>query len=80
MTFLSSPIADAVQYISGRAVPETPWEILRTSVTALEDEFIKQYSAKVGRPPEMQSIAGAAVASNTGPYIIGVIIRGNARR
>lgn len=73
-------IADAVQYISGRAVPETPWEILRTSVTALEDEFIKQYSAKVGRPPEMQSIAGAAVASNTGPYIIGVIIRGNARR
>lgn len=73
-------ITDAVQYISGRAVPETPWEILRTSVTALEDEFIKQYSAKVGRPPEMQSIAGAAVASNTGPYIIGVIIRGNARR
>ena len=45
-----------------------------------QDEFIKQYSAKVGRPPEMQSIAGAAVASNTGPYIIGVIIRGNARR
>ena len=73
-------ITDAVQYISGRAIPETPWEILRTSVTALEDDFIKQYSAKVGRPPEMQSIAGAAVASNTGPYIIGVIIRGNARR
>lgn len=73
-------IADAVQYIANRAIPETPWEILRTSVTSLEDDFIKQYSAKVGRPPEMQSIAGAAVASNTGPYIIGVIIRGNARR
>ena len=72
-------IADAVEYISQRAIPETPWEILRTSVTELEDEFIKQYTAKVGRPPEMQSIAGAAVASNTGPYIIGVIIRGNKR-
>lgn len=73
-------ITDAVEYISARAIPETPWEILRTTHTDLEEEFIKQYSAKVGRPPEMQSYAGAAVASNAGPHMIGIIIRGEARR
>lgn len=73
-------IADAVEYISSRAIPETPWEILRTTMTTLEDAFIEQYSAKVGRPPEMQSYSGAAVASNAGTQMIGVIIRGTARR
>lgn len=73
-------ITDAVNYIASRAVPETPWEILRTTMTELEESFIKQYGEKVGRPPETQSYSGAAVASNAGSQMIGVIIRGKARR
>lgn len=73
-------IADAVNYICSKSVPETPWTLLRTTMTDLEDEFIKQYTEKTGRPPEMQSYAGAAVAANAGPQMIGVIIRGQARR
>ena len=73
-------ITDAVEYISKRATPGTPWEILRTTMTDQENEFIRLYSQKVGRPPEMESYSGAAVASNAGPQMIGIIIRGNARR
>lgn len=73
-------ISDAVEYISSRAIPETPWQVLRTCMPEQEDEFIRQYTAKTGRAPAMISTAGAAVASNTGPYVIGIVIRGEARR
>lgn len=73
-------IADAVDYIASRAKPGTPWQFLRTTETENEDEFIKQYTAKVGYPPAMISYAGAAVSSNTGPHTLGIVIRGEARR
>ena len=73
-------VADAVEYIASRAKPGTPWQFLRTTEKDIEDEFIKQYTAKVGQPPAMVSYAGAAVASNTGPHTLGIVVRGEARR
>ncbi len=73
-------IKDAVEYISSMAVPETPWQILRSTMGPLEEEFIRLYSEKTGSGPVMESYCGAAVATNTGPHMIGIVIRGKARR
>lgn len=73
-------IDDAVEYISKRAVPETPWMILRTTAEELEDTFIKNYEKKVGSAPAMVSYSGGAVSSNAGTKMIGVVIKGQKRR
>ncbi|MCH5325554.1 MAG: DegV family protein [Eubacterium sp.] len=73
-------IRDAAQYVAQQATPETPWQILRADEKELTDEFIKIYSDLVGSKPVMDSYCGAAVATNTGPHMIGIVIRGKARR
>lgn len=75
-----SAITEAVEYISQRAVPETPWQILRTTVPELEDTFIKQYEKKVGSAPSMISYSGGAVSANAGTKMIGVVIKGRKRK
>ncbi len=73
-------IEEAVEYIAGRAKPGTPWHVLRGVEAEYDEMFIKQYTEKVGSPLTMDGYAGAAVASNTGPHMLGVVIRGEARR
>lgn len=73
-------VKDAAEYISKLAVPETPWQILRSTMGEMEEEFIRIYSGMVGSKPVMESYCGAAVATNTGPHMIGIVIRGKARR
>lgn len=73
-------IEDAVKHIAGRAVPETPWMLLRTTVTENENAFIKAYGKKVGQPPSMESYSGGAVTSNAGTKFIGIVVRGEPRR
>lgn len=73
-------VADAVEYISRRMTPETPWELLRTTVTPHENEFIRQFTKKTGKPPAMVTQCGYVVACNAGPQFFGVVIKGAARR
>ncbi len=73
-------VADAVEYISKRVTPETPWQVLRTTVKSYEDDFIEQFTKKTGREPSMVTQCGYVVACNAGPQFFGVIVRGNPRR
>lgn len=73
-------VIDAVNYISSRAVPETPWQLLRTTVPELEDSFIKNYTKKIGIENSLVSYCGCVVAANAGPKFIGVLIKGQPRR
>ncbi len=73
-------VADAVSYIASRAVPETPWQLLRTVVPELENSFIKNYSKKTGTEPALISQCGCVVAANAGTRFIGVLIKGQPRR
>ena len=73
-------VADAVNYISGRMIPETPWQVLTSTVSENEDAFIKQYTKKVGSEPSMTECTGGVVASNAGYAFIGVLIKGQPRR
>lgn len=73
-------VSDAVEYIATRAIPETQWQILRTTVTEQEEDFIKQFTKKMGREPAMVEYSGGVVSSNAGPQMFGVIIKGQPRR
>ncbi|MBO5908411.1 MAG: DegV family EDD domain-containing protein, partial [Clostridia bacterium] len=73
-------IEECVEYVAQRAKPGTPWHVLRGVEAELDEEFIKLYSQKSGTKPVMTGYAGAAVASNTGPHMLGIVIRGEARR
>lgn len=73
-------INDALEYAKKRMIPETPWLILRSTCTELEDYLISQFTEKTGSPPAMDSVSGAAVASNAGMRFIGLIVRGNPRK
>ena len=73
-------VADAVNYISGRMIPETPWQVLTSTVPENEEAFIRQFSKKVGSEPTMTETVGGVVASNAGYAFIGVLLKGNPRR
>ena len=70
----------AVEIMSERMTPGTPWLILRSTNTDAEDNMIEQMTKKTGKPPAMESYSGAAVGSNAGTKFLGVIIRGKARK
>lgn len=75
----NAAIEDAVKYIGARAVPETPWQLLRTTVPELEERFISGYSKKVGSSPSMDSYCGCVVGANAGTKFIGVLVKGAKR-
>lgn len=69
----------AVETISARMIPETPWCVVTTTRPECEKEFIDKMTKKVGYPPEMVLPCGAVVSCNAGPDMIGVLIRGAER-
>ena len=73
-------VLDAVQYISERMIPETPWHLLTTTAPEMEELFRKTMAKKVGYDLTMQEECGGVVACNAGPCFIGVITKGKARR
>jgi DegV family protein with EDD domain len=75
-----SAVDAAVQIMTERMTPGTPWCILRTTVLEAEDYMIELMTKKTGKPPAMESYVGSAVGSNAGTKAIGVIIRGKPRR
>lgn len=66
----------AVETISSRMIPETPYCICTTSRPELEKEFIDKMTKKVGYPPAMISKIGVVVACNAGPDFVAAVIKG----
>jgi DegV family protein with EDD domain len=73
-------ITDAINLIAERAAPETPWQLLRTTVTEKEDLFLNGFKKRMGCPAAMISQCGCVVGANAGTKFIGVIIKGKKRR
>ena len=73
-------IADAVEYLSARAIPKTPFVIGRSLSTEQEDEFIAKYTEKTGSQLGMIESVGCVVAANAGSNFIGIFIKGQKRR
>lgn len=73
-------VTAAVEYISDRMIPETPWHILTTTNPEMEELFRKGMDKKVGYDLTMSETCGGVVACNAGTNFIGVIVKGKARR
>lgn len=69
----------AVETLSARMIPETPWCVITTTRPDCEKEFIDKMTKKLGYGPAMVEKCGAAVSCNAGPEFIGVLIRGPER-
>lgn len=69
----------AVETISQRMIPKTPYCVVTTSCPEQEKEFIDKMTKKVGYPPEMVEKCGVVVSCNAGPEFIGVLTRGQER-
>ncbi len=69
-------IEAAVETISSRMIPKTPYSIITTTRPELEKELIEKMTKKVGYAPAMVEKCGVVVSCNAGPEFIGVIIRG----
>ena len=69
----------AVETISQRMIPKTPYCVVTTTCPEQEKEFIDKMTKKVGYPPEMVEKCGVVVSCNAGPEFIGVLSRGQER-
>lgn len=69
----------AVEAISARMIPETPWCVVTTTRSDCEKEFIDKMTKKLGYGPELVEKCGVVVSCNAGPEFIGVLIRGQER-
>ncbi len=72
-------ISDAVNIISKRAVPKTPFVITRSLIPEYEDEFIDAYSEETGSELAMNEQVGCVVSANAGTEFIGIFIKGQRR-
>lgn len=72
-------IEAAVETISSRMIPKTPYSVITTTRPDLEKEFIDKMTKKVGYAPALVEKCGVVVSCNAGPEFIGVIIRGQER-
>lgn len=69
----------AVETISSKIIPETPWCVVTTTHPDLEKEFIDKMTKKLGYGPAMVEQCGVVVSCNAGPDFIGVLTRGQER-
>ena len=69
----------AVETISSRMIPETPWCVVTTTRSDCEKEFIDKMTKKLGYGPAMVEKCGVVVSCNAGPEFIGVLTRGQER-
>ncbi len=72
-------IDSAIEHITARMIPETPWQIITTTRPELEKEFIDKMTKKLGYGPSLIEACGAVVSCNAGPDMIGVLVRGPER-
>lgn len=69
----------AVEHISARMIPHTPWAVITTTRPDCDKEFIDKMTKKLGYGPAMVVPCGAVVSCNAGPEFIGVLVRGPER-
>lgn len=69
----------AVEYISARMIPKTPWCVVTTTHSESEKEFIDKMTKKLGYGPALVEKCGVVVSCNAGPEFIGVLVRGPKR-
>lgn len=73
-------ISDLISLLMEKAVPKTPFILVRSLSTEQEEEFIRQYKKKSGSELAMSEYTGCAVGSNIGTEFLGVFIKGQRRR
>ena len=73
-------VDDAIDAVMPRRIPETPWLLIHSESTGMEEYLISEMNKKTGQSPAMDSVAGAVVASNAGVRFMGIIYRGQPRR
>ncbi|MCH5203698.1 MAG: DegV family protein [Oscillospiraceae bacterium] len=65
----------AVETISSRIIPKTPYCVITTTRPELEKELIEKLTKKLGYAPAYVSKCGVVVSCNAGPEFIGVFIK-----
>lgn len=65
----------AVETLSSRIIPKTPYCIVTTTRPDLEKELIEKLTKKIGYAPAYVSKCGVMVSCNAGPDFIGVFIK-----
>lgn len=65
----------AVETVSSRMIPQTPYFLVTTTRPELEKELIEKLTKKIGYPPAYISKCGVVVSCNAGPDFIGVFIK-----
>lgn len=72
-------IGEAVNYITGRAIPKTPVLVARSLIEDKENDLMERLEKKTGEKPAYVGQIGCAVGSNAGTRFIGVFIKGKRR-
>lgn len=65
----------AVEMLSSRMIPQTPYCVVTTTRPELEKELIEKLTKKIGYAPAYVSKCGVVVSCNAGPDFIGVFIK-----
>lgn len=73
-------IPKIVEMAETEMIPHTPYCIVYGSVKEYADELSKAMTKKFGYPPEWVCKIGAAVASNAGHQVVGIVIKSNRRK
>ncbi len=73
-------IPKIVEMAEAEMIPHTPYCIVYGSVREYADELSKAMTKKFGYAPEWLCKIGAAVASNAGHQVVGIVIKSNRRK
>ena len=73
-------IPKIIEMAEKEMIPHTPYCIVYGSVKEYADEMTKAMTKKFGYPPEWTCQIGAAVASNAGHQVVGVVIKSKRRK
>ncbi len=68
-------IPKIVELCANEIIPQTPYTIVYGNDTAVRDEIAKALTKKLGYPPVDFYQIGAAIATNSGPKVSGVIFK-----
>lgn len=73
-------ISELVNLAADRAIPKTPFVVVRSLSTSAGEEFIRQYKKKTGSELAMSEWVGCAVGSNIGTEFVAIFVKGQRRR
>lgn len=73
-------IPKIIEMVEKEMIPHTPYCVVYGSIKEYADEMTKAMTKKFGYPPEWTCQIGAAVASNAGHQVVGVVIKSKRRK